>query len=275
LPSNRSVEVEISYYPHIHYKQEELIFGCEGSLNEKPLPTERFTRYVSAGQNRWRPGEDETDYIGRTGFYHIRRSAPRNVGSCYTVGYIVRTQKAGTYKAIVSFLTDEIEGNSFLTITVSDKATGRLRCHVKEHGGCYVKPYFGARTGTEIAGRYIEMHGGPRSVVTFSAGRAGPQEAGDWEFWTAVRGTDRYVIRCRAGADPGERFRQMEGVPAYQGPWEIGSRAQYLQPALLDEVQLWLDTRAEDAVHVRRADIGGRTLEVALDGERRRLVKGS
>lgn len=146
LPPDRLVEVEISYYPHIHYKQEELVFGCEGSISEKPLPLERFTRYIADGKNRWRPGTDETDYIGRTGFYHVRRSSPRNVGTCYTVGYIVKTQRPGTYKAIVSFLTDEIEGNAFLSITIQDKASGRLKCHVKEHGSCYVRPHFTQRT---------------------------------------------------------------------------------------------------------------------------------
>lgn len=71
----------------------------------------------------------------------------------------MKTQKPGTYKAIVSFLTDEIEGNAFLTISVQDKATGRLKCHVKEHDGCYVKPHFTANEAGAAA--LAESRGGP------------------------------------------------------------------------------------------------------------------
>ena len=271
LPPDRLVEVEISYYPHIHYKQEELVFGCEGSTSDKPLPIERFTRYISEGKNRWRPGEDESDYISRTGAYHVRRSAARNVGTCYTVGYIVKTQKVGTYKATVSFLTDEIEGNAFLSMKVQEKASGRLKCHVKEHDGCYVKPHFTQPTGTEISGRHVELRGGPRAVVTFTAGRAGPHEAGYWEFWVAVGGMNRVTARCRVGADPGERFRR--SAPSDEAGLAFVTPTDYLQPAGRAEVERWLDEHADDAQHASVAQVGGKALRVVHDGGRFRLVE--
>ncbi|HWA39591.1 MAG TPA: hypothetical protein VG873_17185 [Burkholderiales bacterium] len=138
LPSNSLVNIEVAYYPTIHFNVKELIFISEGMMDEKPLPTERFTSFVKVGKNHWIPGIDETDYIDRKGNYHVRSDASRDVGSCYVLGLKLRTQKAGLYKVIVSWMTDEIEGNATdLSIRVEDTPQTRMRC--SEHNGCWIR----------------------------------------------------------------------------------------------------------------------------------------
>jgi len=137
LPPNRKQYIEIQYLCKTHFRLDTLIFDCEGELNEKPLAKERVNEFVAVGKNRWVPGQDDTDIIDRKGGYHIKVDGARNVGTWRVVGFELQTQRVGVYKANVSFVADELEGNDTLTIRVEDTpTTKRLRCLVS-HKNCY------------------------------------------------------------------------------------------------------------------------------------------
>src|SRR5258707_13884912 len=64
---------------------------------------------------------------------------------------------------------------------------------------------------TTIASRRVPIYWGDLITVQFSAGRKGEHEAGVYEFWAAFDKAGRgFVARCKAGLDPGGRFRRME-----------------------------------------------------------------
>ena len=101
---------------------------------------------------------------------------------------------------------------------------------------------------TKIAGKEIPVKEESDLItVHFSAGRAGSEEAGDYEFWSAVSGNRGCSARCRQGSEPGERFRIMKGVPGYEDCWAIASNAQYIRRATEDEVIGWLNGHKTDA----------------------------
>jgi hypothetical protein len=63
---------------------------------------------------------------------------------------------------------------------------------------------------TVIAARDVPVLDGDLVTLQFSAGRGGEDEAGLWEFWSAIDSKAALTARCRVGSDPGERFRRME-----------------------------------------------------------------
>ncbi len=152
LPSNKIVEIEIVYYPKIHFHETELIFGCGGAESEKPYATECVTRFIDVGKSTWVPGVDDGHSRDRHKFYHITRSKSRNVGSCFIVGFKLQTQRAGLYPAHVAWMTDEIEGNTLLRIRVEDAPSTYMNCTTKrtwaerrardgrDHWKCRLKP---------------------------------------------------------------------------------------------------------------------------------------
>jgi hypothetical protein len=60
------------------------------------------------------------------------------------------------------------------------------------------------------------------------------------------------VVRCRAGRDPGERFRAMEHRPIEREEWAAAQTAIIVRPSSAMEVQDWLNHPS----HVVRA-LGG------------------
>lgn len=110
---------------------------------------------------------------------------------------------------------------------------------------------------TKIADRDVPVESGEVVTRRFSAGRHGESEAGDFEFWTIFRDRYSYAVRCRAGADPGERFRIMEGEEGYERHWEIAATAKGIRPATQDEVDNWLETHPDDAKFVTEEDPRG------------------
>ena len=100
---------------------------------------------------------------------------------------------------------------------------------------------------TKIAGRDVAIGEGDLITVHFSAGCAGEDESGDWEFWTIFNEKMKTTARCLQGSDPGERFRRMEGLPKYKKDWEIAATAKGVRPAASDEVIAWLNRHQGDA----------------------------
>jgi len=134
LPSNSLVEIEIAYVPLIEFRVEETVFGCEGQLDSKPIVEEPITPFVAKGELPASP-----NYWDRNGYYHYRSpNTGRSIGSCYTKGFKLKTQRAGTYKVMLGFMTNEIDGSAWLYIKVEDKPKTRMRCI--EHRDCHVHP---------------------------------------------------------------------------------------------------------------------------------------
>ena len=113
----------------------------------------------------------------------------------------------------------------------------------------------------------------PSGLITleFSAGRAGPEEAGFWEFWTVFNDTGKTWARCRSGEDPGERFRKMEGNKGYEKDWAIASAATGIREANSREVEQWLDSHPNDAPFVVSGQLGAAKLKLVRNGNAFRL----
>jgi hypothetical protein len=126
---------------------------------------------------------------------------------------------------------------------------------------------------TKIDGRDIPIKHGQMTTVAFSAGRGGPGEAGEWEFWTAWRRVDEtrvkgYTARCLAEAEPGERFRRMKGQAGYESAWEFARNADYLRPSKVKDVESWFNKHKSDACFATSARINGATTRIVNENGR-------
>lgn len=101
----------------------------------------------------------------------------------------------------------------------------------------------------------MALEPGPIITVTFSSGRLGETDAGDFEFWTVYNQQAAFMARGRVGEDPGERFRRMEGLPGYAKPWHVASTASGLRPSTISEVVGWLNDHPEDATFAQAAEV--------------------
>jgi hypothetical protein len=119
------------------------------------------------------------------------------------------------------------------------------------------------RETTTIAGKVVPLKPGARSTVVFTAGRAGPAEAGIWELWAAVDDQGKgQTARCQQGDDPGERFRRMETAPGYEAAWELAKTATLLRPATLREVASWLASHEEDTKFATACSVDGKSYAI-------------
>jgi len=139
LPSNSLVEIEVAYIPKIPFNVMETVVQCDGDFYSKPLVEERIAPFVLSGEVPAGP-----TYVNREGgFHYASRYSGRAEGSCYSVGFMVRTRKPGVYPAWLGFLTDEIDGEARgLTLRVEAEPSIRMRCI--EHRRCTL----GARAST-------------------------------------------------------------------------------------------------------------------------------
>jgi hypothetical protein len=118
---------------------------------------------------------------------------------------------------------------------------------------------------TTIAGREVPIKQGPKIVVSFSGGKVGAEEAGPWEFWVLVGKDGRGTIgRCHPGSDPGERWRRMEGARGYERHWEKAQSAEYLRPASVADVEVWLNepSHQRDARFAESVEIDGKAMTI-------------
>ena len=89
-------------------------------------------------------------------------------------------------------------------------------------------------------------------VVTFTSGYGGKRWAGDFAFWclesedSSLRGV---LARQRSHRAPGERFGRILRFPnGYsEGKLKTCRNPLYVRPAILREVELWLDNHPRDA----------------------------
>jgi hypothetical protein len=128
---------------------------------------------------------------------------------------------------------------------------------------------------TTIGGRSVPVTAGPKTVIKFAGGRNGPQEAGDYEFWSAITSSGLSLTgRALAGGDPGERFRRTESSKGDQSSWETMERdpVQRVRPALRSEVERWINDKTGDAPHAQGGEVGGTAVRVEKQGDRYVLV---
>jgi hypothetical protein len=124
------------------------------------------------------------------------------------------------------------------------------------------------RRTTRIGGRDVPVEDGDMITVSFSGGAGGSSEAGDYEFWTVFSKIGIDTARCRPGADPGERWRKMEGSsePAYVKGWEIARTADVIRPANQARVIKWLTGHDDsDAPFAGDCTVGDRAMRVVRE----------
>lgn len=118
---------------------------------------------------------------------------------------------------------------------------------------------------TNIGSRVVPVEDGPPSIVVFTGGANGPDEAGRYAFWTAVCEDGALTFgRALEGMPPGERFSRMEGDPAYADHWAVASRAAFIRPSTAGEVQAWCQGHRRDAAFADEAEIGGQRHRVKI-----------
>lgn len=113
-----------------------------------------------------------------------------------------------------------------------------------------------------IAGRTVPIRPGKKTVMSFTGGKGGPEEAGLWELWTLIAPPWKDRARIRADQDPGERWRRMEGTPGYEHSWEIAKKVEYLRPASAKDVVDWLNSHLKDAEFADWCEIDGQRFKV-------------
>jgi hypothetical protein len=102
-------------------------------------------------------------------------------------------------------------------------------------------------TTPKIAGRDVRIEPGEPTAVPFSRGALGEHEAGLVPVLGCFNDDGKGVIaRCRPGADPGERFRIMEGDPVYAEHWPIVATSISVRPAKKEEVDVWRKSHPKD-----------------------------
>ena len=120
------------------------------------------------------------------------------------------------------------------------------------------------------------------SIVTFSGGRKGKREAGDFAFWCAVvsrkSGIEKCIIaRASLYHPPGERFDRMnkerKKEVGYNSVWKFlggGKKIKFIRPATGEEILRWMYSHKEDSRFVTSIRINGKsrwwlTLKTRID----------
>jgi hypothetical protein len=137
--------------------------------------------------------------------------------------------------------------------------------------------YLSSVATTNIGGRDILVRDGPRSTIYFSGGRAGPHEAGDYEFWTAEGPKGKTWARSRKGTDAGERFRRMEHRPNEESGFEIARAANQIRPATCSEIERWINSESKklDAPHAKSGHVDDSPVVIVQDGGTYKVVRGA
>lgn len=135
-PANHTLEIELGFMTRIPFKTQEIVIGCKGDPATRP----HFLRRTFSFQGGTRPVTN-LDYIDPAGYFHIKTDKVYSVGAHFVIQMDLQTLSAGRYPVVVSFLTDEIEGNfEDLEILVESTPSTNMRCHAKGHGlNCTVR----------------------------------------------------------------------------------------------------------------------------------------
>jgi hypothetical protein len=141
VPPNAELPIEFRLVPHLNFFESEFAFGCDSdkNLDKKPFATGYVNYFIDRGKKVATPEDDESHYIDRHQYYHIRRVRQRAVGQHFVVGLIIKTRDVGIYKAEVWLTTEEGQGiHQDLTMRVEKPQKTLMKCIM--HNGCYVRP---------------------------------------------------------------------------------------------------------------------------------------
>jgi hypothetical protein len=116
---------------------------------------------------------------------------------------------------------------------------------------------------TLIAGRPIPVQPGPRTKVHFSANCNPADPPGAYDFWALLVENGGMTGRWPAGGDPGDRFRQMEGLPGYEEHWQAARTAVLIRPASGAEVIKWMHAHPTDAPCAGHCVVGNKEFQIA------------
>jgi hypothetical protein len=148
LPANSDVEIEVIYVSSISFVVSEIQFGCGEQdsldLDIKPSIVSYVTHFVERGTAEEDPGtHPDHNYTDRHKYYHIRKSKIIAAGETYSLGFKIKTRKAGRYKAHLFFIGEKTASTkNELHIRVEDKPVTQMKCVRPEHrwDGCFVMP---------------------------------------------------------------------------------------------------------------------------------------
>lgn len=121
LPANSQVYVQIRIRPVVHYKQLEIVFGCEGDRTIRPVPLRVFNRFIKIGLNREQdPTKNSNNYIDNDDHYHIVAMMDRSPGNTQALEFVVKTKKPGNFPILLQVITDagEAKPKNNLSLTV-------------------------------------------------------------------------------------------------------------------------------------------------------------
>jgi len=106
LPSNKHLDVEIGVHALTQFRASEVIFGCKGDRDTKPIVTGRARQFVKTGNL-----PEPTYYIDHADYCHAVIHRDYNRGTHHVMGFQLFTREAGLYEIVLSFVTDKVEGN--------------------------------------------------------------------------------------------------------------------------------------------------------------------
>jgi hypothetical protein len=111
------------------------------------------------------------------------------------------------------------------------------------------------------------VHDGQKSLVTFTCGARGSQEAGRYAFWTGILRVENgieqgYTVRSREHLRPGERDDVPPDDPHFDDVRQGLRDCLFVRPASLPEIESWLQGHRTDAAFATEADVGGKRYRV-------------
>jgi hypothetical protein len=121
LPAGSQVMVQIRIRPRLQYRQIEILFGCKGSKDARPIPLRVENRFIKAGATRVQsPGTNPNHYIDHDDHYHIVQTMDRSPPNTQALEFVVQTKGPGRFPIALGVITDIGEANPkwelFLTV---------------------------------------------------------------------------------------------------------------------------------------------------------------
>ena len=111
------------------------------------------------------------------------------------------------------------------------------------------------------------VHDWQMSLVTFTNGARGLQEAGRYAFWTGILRVENgvengYTVRSREHLRPGERDDVPPDDPHHDDVRQGLRDCLYVRPASLSEIESWLQGHRTDAAFATEVEVGGERYRV-------------
>jgi hypothetical protein len=133
LPANSKVMVQIRIRPRMAYRQIELVFGCRGPEETRPVPLRVLNRFIKVGASRQQsPATHPNNYIDHGDHYHIGGTVDRAPPHTYALEFVMQTKGPGRYPVLLEIITEsgEAKPKKELYLTVVDDVTGVVGAHL-------------------------------------------------------------------------------------------------------------------------------------------------